>query len=208
MREYLGVPHHHLDELIDAAWTWKAAEEGSRQLKITHVRALLRRVPGARETYMQVAQMYPALLTADGEPAYPEGYAHIGEYLAFCRRYHSERIKDFFEPARDFLGFETYTKAEVAQSAGISSYYYDEIEKAETARLEMSQKSCSPQYLRLTESSKTKLPNAMSIWGGRLLDTRTHPSPDHSGSTASTSARSITCPRRRPRRYLPSEPTR
>ncbi|MGK8502570.1 alpha/beta fold hydrolase [Nocardia asiatica] len=129
VRAYLGLPHHQMDELIDAPWTWKPAEEGNRQLKITHVRALLRRVPGASEAYMDVARLYPALLTADGEPAYPEGYTHIGNYLEFCREYRNGEIEKFFEPSSDYVEYKIYTGAAVAHLTGLSPIYYSEIEK-------------------------------------------------------------------------------
>ncbi|MGK8488122.1 LuxR C-terminal-related transcriptional regulator [Nocardia asiatica] len=129
VRAYLGLPHHQMDELIDAPWTWKPAEEGNRQLKITHVRALLRRVPGASEAYMDVARLYPALLTADGEPAYPEGYTHIGNYLEFCREYRNGEIEKFFEPSSDYVEYEIYTGAAVAHLTGLSPIYYSDIEK-------------------------------------------------------------------------------
>ncbi|WP_433525882.1 MFS transporter [Nocardia pseudovaccinii] len=86
VRRYLGVTAGRMDELIGVPQgTWIAAEQGRIELDIPAVRALLRRVPGARRTYDRAALLFPALCTPNGEPAYPEGYEHIGEYLLFRR---------------------------------------------------------------------------------------------------------------------------
>ncbi|WP_169816312.1 LuxR C-terminal-related transcriptional regulator, partial [Nocardia miyunensis] len=86
IRNYLGVTPQRMDELVDAPdGTWHAAERGETELRVGHVRTLLRRVPGARDTYHTAAQHYPALLAETGVPKYPEGYAHIGQYAQFLR---------------------------------------------------------------------------------------------------------------------------
>ncbi|WP_280389906.1 sigma-70 family RNA polymerase sigma factor [Nocardia wallacei] len=86
VRRYLGVAPERMDDLIGAPpGTWAAAERGEGTLRRVHVRTLLRRVPGARRTYRSVARLFPDLLTATGEPAYPEGYPHNGAYLRHLR---------------------------------------------------------------------------------------------------------------------------
>ncbi|MGW5141063.1 MFS transporter [Nocardia beijingensis] len=89
-RQYLGVTPRRMDELVDAPrGTWEGAERGERALDVVHVRALLRRIPGARQIYRDIARDYPELLTKQGRAAYPEGYSGIGEYIR-VRREHKE----------------------------------------------------------------------------------------------------------------------
>ncbi|MGK8502571.1 helix-turn-helix domain-containing protein [Nocardia asiatica] len=86
VRRYLGVAAERMDELVSAPpGTWHAAEQGESDLHISQIRALLRRVPGARETYVDVAQYYPDLLSRFGTPIYPEGYSRIGAYTRYLR---------------------------------------------------------------------------------------------------------------------------
>ncbi|WP_327115323.1 LuxR C-terminal-related transcriptional regulator [Nocardia sp. NBC_01730] len=88
VRGYLWVDPALMDELVDAPpGTWEAVERGSGELDIAHLRALLRRIPGAREEYLAAARYCPGLLTRRGEPFYPEGYRHVGQYIRFRREY-------------------------------------------------------------------------------------------------------------------------
>lgn len=96
VRRFLGFTPENMDELVGTpAGTWKAAEQGNRRLGTEHVRAVLRRVPGARAAYSPVAGLYPALVTADGRPRYPEGYDRIGEYIRFLRESAGMRKAEF-----------------------------------------------------------------------------------------------------------------
>ncbi|MEU2042632.1 MFS transporter [Nocardia niwae] len=89
LRRFLATTPAWMDELVGAApGTWEAVERGERDLEVRHVRAALRRIPGARALYRDAARLYPALLTTDGAPAYPEGYSRIGDYLEFRRKSH------------------------------------------------------------------------------------------------------------------------
>ncbi|WP_280370585.1 amidase family protein, partial [Nocardia wallacei] len=86
VRGYLGLTPADLDALVDATpGTWESIESGGRSLEVEHARALLRRVPGARSAYFALLDHFDELLTKFYDPAYPEGYPHIGAYIRFLR---------------------------------------------------------------------------------------------------------------------------
>ncbi|GAB2696869.1 sigma factor-like helix-turn-helix DNA-binding protein [Nocardia thraciensis] len=85
LRRYLALTPSGMDQLIGAPrGSWSAYERHEKDLAITQLRALLRRVPGLREGYRAYAHHHTQLL-ANGKPAHPEGYDHLGEYLKFLR---------------------------------------------------------------------------------------------------------------------------
>ncbi|WP_330230241.1 helix-turn-helix domain-containing protein [Nocardia sp. NBC_00508] len=95
IRGYLGVTSRRMDELIDAPpGTWNLAEHGETELDLPQVRALLRRIPDARETYIDAARLYPGLLTPEGVPAYPEGYPGIAGYIRFRRTHNNLSLQE------------------------------------------------------------------------------------------------------------------
>ncbi|WP_157125006.1 sigma-70 family RNA polymerase sigma factor, partial [Nocardia pseudovaccinii] len=129
VRRYLGVPAEQIDELIGApTGTWQAAQRGRSDLEIAHVRALLRRVPGARAAYPDAARLFPELLTATGRAAYPEGYELIGKYFQFVRDYHNNVIGEFFLATREFDKHDIYSRPSVAALGTFSANEYYLIE--------------------------------------------------------------------------------
>ncbi|WP_280318141.1 sigma-70 family RNA polymerase sigma factor, partial [Nocardia wallacei] len=86
VRGYLGLTPADMDALVDATpGSWAAIESGDRALESAHARALLRRVPGARTAYFALVDHVDGLLTKFYDPAYPEGYPHVGAYIRFLR---------------------------------------------------------------------------------------------------------------------------
>ncbi|WP_069160109.1 sigma factor-like helix-turn-helix DNA-binding protein [Nocardia altamirensis] len=86
LRYYLALCVDQMDEIIDAPQgTWRAVESGDQWLTTGQLRALLRRIPDARQHYGAVALRFHPELAIAGVAHYPEGYPHIGAYLKYRR---------------------------------------------------------------------------------------------------------------------------
>ncbi|MEU7766886.1 hypothetical protein AB0B25_17390 [Nocardia sp. NPDC049190] len=76
-----------MDALTDAQpGTWIRIENSDLPFTTSQLRALLRRIPDARDHYPTLADtIAPELVDSDGRPRYPEGYPHIGAYFRYLR---------------------------------------------------------------------------------------------------------------------------
>ncbi|MEU7628732.1 helix-turn-helix domain-containing protein [Nocardia sp. NPDC049220] len=87
LRDYLALTPHEMDALTDAQpGTWINVENDDQPLSTGQLRALLRRVPDAREHYSILADTFaPQLVDSDRRARYPEAYPHIGAYFRYLR---------------------------------------------------------------------------------------------------------------------------
>ena len=105
VRDWFALDDTGMDKFLGvASGSWAAAltgQEGDAERRLRALRALLRRVNRDPLAYPAVAQLFPTLglMTADGKPAFPEGYPEFQDYLC-----HLAGLPEGYPGFNDYLG--------------------------------------------------------------------------------------------------------